>query len=90
MVYYVVDSCHNDRSGGGAEGWMYLKEVQGESMPKSSLNHNANGFIRMEYFSTYKEAKDFFQTNFMAYLNGRNFYIDTHDMVGNDKCIVDN
>ena len=90
MVYYIVDSCHNYTQNGGAEGWMYLKEVQGESIPKNSINHNANGFTRQEYFTTYDEAKAFFQSNFMAYLREKNQYIDTHDMVINDKYIVNN
>ena len=88
MVYYVVDSSHSDRPGGGAEGWMHLKELQGESIPKSFWNHSPNGFVRMEYFSTYKEAKDFFQYNFNAYLNGSNFRIDTYDMVKPDRFFV--
>ncbi|MCL2804309.1 MAG: hypothetical protein FWD26_00015 [Treponema sp.] len=88
MVYYVFDSCHNYTANGGAEGWMVLKEEQGESMPEGSMVHNANGFTRTEYYSTYKEAEEIFRRNFSDYSRAKNQYIETHDMVMNDRYII--
>jgi len=66
MEYYHVQS-RQKYANGYSTGTEVLIKEQGTNIPKNSMNSSGNDFEKDDYFSTYKEARAYFDRLLKGY-----------------------
>ena len=90
MTYYCIQSWQND-SNGRTIGEEILKEEQGAMIPKNVYINEPSSMKNNVYFSTYEEAKAFFDSMLKGYydLNVKHIHIDRYDKITGERSVYD-